>query len=83
MFQFAYDVLGKFCDPYKYSWMQTDTDSCYIQMAGDTIEDIIKEGMLDEWETEKGKWFVQRVEDKRTPGLYKQIFPIHTVSPHI
>ena len=51
-----------------------NTDSTYIAISGDSIEDLVKPEMKDEFEVDKCNWFPQTdmVENahynKRTPG---------------
>ena len=54
-----------------------DTDSAYLAISAESIDDIIKPEIQDEYESDKCDWFprTDRAEhakyDKRIPGLFK------------
>ena len=67
--------------------MEIDTDSFYMALARDTIDECVKPELRDEWEREKSKFLVLKdptpmnfnghtitkgAYDKRTPGKYKE-----------
>jgi hypothetical protein len=68
--EFAYDFLHKYLDPSDYEWIQTDTDSVYLALSKENLEDCIKPELKDEYESRKSEWFVCLPDgsDKRTPG---------------
>ena len=51
-----------------------DTDSFYLVMSGDSLDDIIKPGMKQAYETDKKNWFATDKFSERTPGLFKLEF---------
>ena len=51
-----------------------DTDSFYLVMSGDSLDDIIKPGMKQGYETDKKNWFATDKFSERTPGLFKLEF---------
>ena len=46
MLEFKYDFMDKFCTPNSFEYIEMDTDSAYIALAGEKLEDIIKPNML-------------------------------------
>ena len=69
--------------------MEIDTDSFYMALARDTIDECVKTELRYEWETEKWKFLTledktlmnfnghritRKQYDKRTPGKYKEEF---------
>ena len=77
MLQFYYDFLAKYIDRSDFEYCKMDTDSAYIAISCESVEDLIKPEMMHEFENDKSNWFPQTdmVEhakyDKRTPGLFK------------
>ena len=77
MLQFYYDFLDKYIARSDFEYCETDTDSAYIVISGERVEDLVKSDMKDEFNDEKCNWFprTDTVEhakyDKRTPGLFK------------
>ena len=72
-----------------YQLMACDTDSLYIALARDSIDDCVQPDLKETWDIEKHKFFSTRdltlrefdgqvitnaQFDKRTPGLYKPEF---------
>jgi hypothetical protein len=77
MLEFFYDCIKKYVRDDCYQFCEMDTDSLYLAIAGETIEDIIKPEMREEYEKDKENWFGRtdtrehKNFDKRTPGLFK------------
>ncbi|XP_071847518.1 uncharacterized protein [Apostichopus japonicus] len=76
MLQFYYDCLCKFFDVSKWEYVEMDTDSAYISIAGNSLEEILKPNMNETFRAEKHLWFPrddteEKMFDKRTPGLFK------------
>ena len=71
MLQFYYD----FVDRRDFQYCAMDTDSAYIALSADTLEDVIKPNLRQVYDIEN--WFprtanpVHAAYDKRTPGLFK------------
>ena len=42
MLQFRYDCLENYCDVKDFEYLEMDTDSAYISLAGKQLEDIVK-----------------------------------------
>ena len=57
-----------------------DTDSAYIAVSGDSLDDLVRPKMRAEFEVDKHNWFPRtdtqehRAYDKRKPGLFKTEF---------
>ena len=42
MLQFKYDCLENYCDKKDFEYLEMDTDSAYLALAGNQLEDIVK-----------------------------------------
>ena len=42
MLQFRYDCLQEYCDVNDFEYIEMDTDSAYLSLAGKQLEDIVK-----------------------------------------
>ena len=53
-----------------------DTDSNYLGITAENVEDLIKPELKEQFEREKHNWFVTPLapQGKRTPGLFKVEF---------
>ena len=77
MLEFYYDFLDKFLDRSDFQYVEMDTDSAYIALAGESLEDLIKPNLRESFCQEKTQWFPRydtaehKRYDKRTPGLFK------------
>ena len=77
MLQFYYDFLDKYLHRSDYEYCEMDTDSAYIAISGECLEDLVKPEMMHEFELDKSNWFPRTDTaehakyDKRTPGLFK------------
>ena len=73
----CYNSIKKYLDRSDFEYCEMDTDSAYIAISGERVEDLIKPEVMCELENEKCNWFprTDTVEharyDKRTPGLFK------------
>jgi hypothetical protein len=56
MLEFYYDFLDKFFDRSKFELSQMDTDSMYMAIAGDKLEDILKPDMQAAYYLERHLW---------------------------
>jgi hypothetical protein len=80
MLQFYYDCLDKYVDRSDFQYIEMDTDSAYLALSGDKLEDVIKPHMKEEYEKDKYNWFPNettkelKAYNKRTPGLFKVEF---------
>ena len=71
MLEFYYDFLDKYVDRCDFELMYMDTDSFYIAISGESLDDVIKPELRAEYEAEKSKWFATDKYSERTPGLFK------------
>jgi hypothetical protein len=82
MLQFYYDCLDKYVDRSDFQYVEMDTDSAYLALSGDKLEDVIKPHMKEEYEKDKYNWFPNettkelKAYNKRTPGLFKVEFSL-------
>ena len=51
-----------------------ETDSFYLAMSGDSLNDIAKPDMSQAYEADKKNWLVTDKPSERTPGLFKLEF---------
>ena len=81
--------LKEHLDDSTYCLMETDTDSLYIAISKDTIDECVRPDKLDDWKKRKYEYFASDSEepvtfegveisekqyDKRTPGKFKLEF---------
>ena len=77
MLEFYYDFLLEFVDKTDFQMCEMDTDSAYIAISAEYLEDVIKPHMRNRYQTERSDWFPRTDTpenskfDKRTPGLFK------------
>ena len=84
-----WEFINKYLQNDCYEIMEIDTDSFYMALARDTIDECVKPELQKEWETEKYKFLTlqddtlmqfnghtisRKQYDKRTPGKYKEEF---------
>ena len=53
MLQFPYDCLQEYCDVNDFEYIEMDTDSAYLSLAGKQLEDIVKPSKKQELHYEK------------------------------
>ena len=51
-----------------------DTDSIYLTMSGDSLDEIVRPEMKQVCETDKKNWLATDKFRERTPGLFKPEF---------
>ena len=57
MLQFYYDFLDKYVDRSDFEYCEMDSDSAYIAISGESLEDLVKPEMMHEFENDKCNWF--------------------------
>lgn len=78
--QFYYDFLDKYIDRSDFQLLEMDTDSLYMSLSADSIDELIRPELLDAYNKEKWCWLPRTSPpeaaryDKRTPGLFKEEF---------
>ena len=71
MLESCYDFLDIYVDRRDFELIQMDTDSNYMAISGDKLEDIIRPDMRAEFEATKKQWLAWDKWSGRTPGLFK------------
>ena len=71
LLEFYYDFLNRYCDRRDFELIQMDTDSNYMAISTDKLEDIVRPELRQEFETKKKKWLAWDKWSGRTPGLFK------------
>jgi G:T-mismatch repair DNA endonuclease (very short patch repair protein) len=57
MLEFLYDCLDRYIDRTNYQLLESDTDSFYLAISGETIHDVIKPHLADEFYKNHDDWF--------------------------
>ncbi len=76
MLQFYYDCLDTYLDRSDYEYCEMDTDSAYIAISGESVEELVKPGLKEAFENDKCNWFPHSDTtehakyDRRKPGLF-------------
>ena len=71
MLEFYYDFLDKYFSREDFELIQMDTDSNYLAISAEKLEDIVKPEMKKDFEENKKQWLVWDKWSGRTPGLFK------------
>ena len=71
MLEFYYDFIDKFVARKDFELIQMDTDSLYMAISGEKLEDVVKPAMREAFEREKKNWLAWDAWSSRTPGLFK------------
>ena len=71
MLEFYYDFIDKFVARKDFELIQMDTDSLYMAISGEKLEDVVKPAMREAFEREKKNWLAWDAWSTRTPGLFK------------
>ena len=77
MLEFYYHCIDRFLDRADFELLEMDTDSLYMALGGDSVEELVKPERKEEFQAVKSSWFPRRdtpenaAYDKRTPGLFK------------
>ena len=72
MLEFYYDFLDRYLDRRDFELIQMDTDSNYMAISGEKLEDIVRPELRAEFEATKKQWLAWDKWSGRTPGLFKQ-----------
>ncbi len=57
MLEFYFGCLLKFIDPRDFCYVEMDTDSAYLSLSGESIDDVVKPEMRREFYEEWDRWF--------------------------
>ena len=71
MLEFNYDFLNWFVDRSDFELIQMDTNSNYMTISCDSLNDVIKPEMRTQFEAEKKQWLAWDKWSNRTPGLFR------------
>ena len=77
MLEFYFDCIDKYFSRKDFCLIEMDTDSLYMAISSNNLEDLIKPGMNDAFFQDHHNWFPRRdtpehvAYDRRTPGLFK------------
>ena len=71
MLEFYYDFLDRYFDRKDFELIQMDTESNYIAISAEKLEDVVKPELQKEFEENKKKWSAWDKWSGRTPGLFK------------
>ena len=78
MLEFYYDFMDVFVDHRDFQYCSMDTDSAYMTLFVDSLEEVIKPELKQRYQSEEHNWFPRFdtpkhvAYDKRTPGLFKE-----------
>ena len=71
MLEFYYDFLDKYVDRRDFELIQMDTDSNYMAISGERLEDVVRPELKQEFKAENNQWLSWDKWSGRTPGLFK------------
>ena len=71
MLEFYYDFLDKYIDRRDFELIQMDTDSNYMAISGQRLEDIARPELKAEFKAKEKHWLAWDKWSDRTPGLFK------------
>ena len=73
MLEFYYYFLDYYLPGENFHMLEMDTDSNYLGITAENVEDLIKPELKEQFEQEKHDWFVTPLapQGKHTPGLFK------------
>ena len=74
MLEFYNDFLDKYINRSDFELCYMDTDSFYLALSGESLRDVVKPELLEEYDKEVGKWLATDKFSERTPGLFKPEF---------
>ena len=74
MLEFYYDFLDKYFSRQESELCYLDTDSFYLAISGDLLDEIVRLEMRREYEVDKKNWLATDKFSKRMPGLFKPEF---------
>ena len=71
--EFVYDCIDKYIEREDYDIMYMDTDSIYLCLSKNSISELVKPHMIEDYNENKHKFFVDDTitESKRSLGLFK------------
>ena len=70
MFGLYYDFLDKYFSRQDFELCYMDTDSFYLAMSGDSLDEIVRPEMKQAFKADKKNWLATDKFSERTPGLF-------------
>ena len=74
MLELCYDFLDKYLSKQDFELHYMDTDSFYLAMSGDFLDEIVKPVMEQAYKADKKSWLATDEFSEKTPGLFKLEF---------
>ena len=74
MLEFYYDFLDKYFSRQDFELCYMDTDSFYLAISGDSLDDIVRPEIRQAYEADKKNWLATDKFSERTPGLFSPEF---------
>ena len=74
MLEFYYDFLDKYFSRQDFELCYMDTDSFYLAMSGDSLDEIVRPEMRQTYEADNENWLATDKFSERTPCLFKPEF---------
>ena len=74
MLEFYFDFLGKYFSRQDFELCYMGTDSFYLAISGDLLDDIVRPETRQAYEADKKNWLAKGKFSERTPGLFKPEF---------
>ena len=71
MLESYYDFLDRYFDRRDFELIQMDTESNYMAISAERLEDIVRPELQTEFEAKKEEWLAWDKWRGRTPGLFK------------
>lgn len=69
--KFIYEVLFVFFHRSDFLFLESDTDSAYLALSAETLEELVIPEKAAQFQEVREKWFVTDPSQNRTPGLLK------------
>ena len=70
MLEFYYNFLDKHFSRQDFELCYMDTDSFYLAMSGDSLDEIVRPEMKQAFKADKKNWLATDKFSERTPGLF-------------
>ena len=70
MLEFYYDYLDNYFSRQDFELCYMDTDSFYLAMSGDSLDEIARPEMKQAYEVDKKNWLATDKFSEITPGLF-------------
>ena len=71
MLEFYYDFLDKYFNRQDFELCYMDTDSFYVAISGDSLDEIVNPEMKQAYEANKKNYLATDKFSERKPGLFK------------